>query len=157
MIANRRNLKAVLRGLLMADWPYNTRAWQRLRLLKLATDPLCYACSLRGTLTPGRAVDHIKAIKAGGAPFPALDGLMTLCERCHNEKTNAVDRPDRVSNGRRFKGFAADGSPIDPGDAWHGGGGLQSRERLGGRTDWKVTNILSFRHLSHRKADRKWH
>jgi 5-methylcytosine-specific restriction enzyme A len=107
----------------VAELPYNTRTWQRLRLAKLSADPLCYACELRGRLVSAVTVDHVKAIKAGGDPFPSLDGLMSLCERCHNEKTNAIDRPDRVASGRRFKGFDAHGNPIDPGDAWHGGGG----------------------------------
>ena len=105
----------------MADWPYNTRTWQRLRLAKLATNPLCYACELRGRAVQAVAVDHVKAIKAGGDPFPPLDGLTSLCERCHNEKTNAVDRPDRAPSARRFKGFDLHGNPIDPADEWHGG------------------------------------
>ncbi len=106
----------------MADWPYNTKTWRRLRLAKLASNPICYACELRGRAIPAVAVDHVKAIKAGGDPFPSLDGLMSLCDRCHNEKTNAVDRPDRAASGRRFKGFDVHGNPIDPGDDWHGGG-----------------------------------
>lgn len=106
----------------MAEWPYSTRTWKRLRLAKLAHDPMCFACELRGRIEPAIAVDHVKAIKAGGDPFPPLDGLMSLCERCHNEKTNAVDRPDRAATGRRFKGFDVNGNPIDPGDDWHGGG-----------------------------------
>ncbi|MER2536848.1 MAG: HNH endonuclease [Rhizobiaceae bacterium] len=106
----------------MADWPYNTKTWKRLRWAKLTADPLCYACKLRGRYVAAVAVDHVKAIKAGGDPFPTLAGLMSLCERCHNEKTNAVDRPDRASSGRRFKGFDAQGNPIDPDDDWHTGG-----------------------------------
>ncbi len=106
----------------MAHWPYNTRTWQRLRQAKLSSSPLCYACELRGWAVAAVAVDHVKAIRAGGDPFPPLDQLMSLCERCHNEKTNAVDRPDRSASGRRFKGFDVRGNPIDPGDDWHGGG-----------------------------------
>jgi 5-methylcytosine-specific restriction endonuclease McrA len=105
----------------MADWPYNTRNWQRLRLAKLAVNPLCYACELRGRAVQAVAVDHVKAINAGGDPFPDFDGLMSLCERCHNEKTKAVDHRDSGS-GRRFKGFDLLGNPIDPDDDWHGGG-----------------------------------
>lgn len=106
----------------MADWPYGTRTWKRLRLAKLASQPMCFACELRGQFVPAVAVDHVKAIKAGGDPFPPFEGLMSLCERCHNEKTNAVDRPDRSASGRRFKGFDLNGNPIDPDDDWHGGG-----------------------------------
>lgn len=89
-------------------------------MAKLAAEPLCYACKLRGQIAEAKAVDHITAINAGGDPFPALDGLMSLCERCHNDKTNAVDRPDRRGSGRRFKGFDLEGNPIDPGDDWFG-------------------------------------
>jgi 5-methylcytosine-specific restriction protein A len=106
----------------MADWPYSTAQWKRLRLLKLATDPTCYACALRGRIAPAVAVDHMKAVSAGGDPFPPLEELMSLCAPCHNEKTNAVDRPDRHRSLRRFKGFDVHGNPIDPADDWHGGG-----------------------------------
>lgn len=103
----------------MARWPYNTSTWQRLRLAKLSTNPLCYACELRGRIVQAVAVDHVKPINQGGEPFPALEGLMSLCERCHNEKTSAMDRPSMQSSGRRFKGFDVNGNPIDPGDEWH--------------------------------------
>lgn len=106
----------------MAKWPYNTETWRRLRKAKLARDPLCHGCMLRGCMVTARAVDHVRAISDGGDPFPDLDGLMSLCERCHNEKTNALDRHDRRGSGRRFKGFDAQGNPIDPGDEWHGRG-----------------------------------
>lgn len=106
----------------MADWPYNTRAWLRLRLAKLASEPTCYACRLAGRVVPAKAVDHVTPIKAGGDPFPPLDQLMSLCIPCHNRKTSAVDRPDRTPSIRRFRGFDVNGSPIDPEDAWHGGG-----------------------------------
>ncbi len=112
----------------MADWPYNTATWRRLRLAKLAHDPLCFACQLRGQVVLARAVDHIKSVKSGGDPFPSLAGLMSLCDRCHNEKTGAVDRPDRAATGRRFKGFDAEGNPIDPGDDWHGGGASKDQK-----------------------------
>ena len=102
----------------MASWPYNTGAWRALRKAKLAADPLCRACSLRGITVPAVAVDHVTPINQGGEPFPALDGLMALCVRCHNEKTAAQDRTHAKPFARRFKGFNADGNPIDPGDAW---------------------------------------
>lgn len=106
----------------MARWPYNTSAWLRLRAAKLAAEPLCKACQMRGNVTLANAVDHIVAIAKGGATFPALDGLMSLCERCHNEKTRAVDAGTNNATGRKFKGFDGDGNPIDSGDRWYGGG-----------------------------------
>ena len=107
----------------MANWPYCTSRWQKLRAAKLAAEPLCYACRLRGALVPAVAVDHVRPISKGGDPFPPLEGLMGLCERCHNEKTTAFDRVRQRHVSRRFKGFDADGNPIDPGDEWFAGGG----------------------------------
>lgn len=114
----------------MASWPYNTDTWQTLRRVKLASDPLCHACRLRGILTPARAVDHVRAIADGGHAFPPLNELMSLCFRCHNEKTASLDRSHSKPFARRFKGFDADGNPIDPGDAWHRGG-IKDEKALG--------------------------
>jgi 5-methylcytosine-specific restriction enzyme A len=97
----------------MAKWPYNTAAWQRLRLTKLASEPLCQPCKLRGKITTAKAVDHITPIARGGDAFPPLDGLMSMCERCHNEKTAAHDRKHKKPFARRFKGFDANGNPVD--------------------------------------------
>ena len=105
----------------MAAWPYSTATWQRLRRRKLYVQPFCEPCELRGRNVVADTVDHVKAIADGGDPFPDLDGLMSMCSRCHNEKTNAVDRPDRHGSGRRIKGFDVNGNPIDPADPWHGG------------------------------------
>lgn len=107
----------------MADWPYNTTRWQKLRKSKLRSDPLCFACGLRGKVVPARAVDHVEAISQGGDPFPALDGLMSLCLSCHSEKTMATDMPGRTKRERRFKGFDTNGNPIDPVDGWFSRGG----------------------------------
>lgn len=102
----------------MSKWPYHTSTWQKLRKAKLLRDPLCYACQLRGVMRSANTVDHIKAISAGGHPFPPFEGLMSLCTRCHNEKTTMVDRGQGNPFARRFKGCDADGNPIDPGDDW---------------------------------------
>ena len=115
----------------MAEWPYNTKAWQNLRKEKLGASPLCEACQLRGKTAPAIAVDQIKPIKQGGHPFPALGGLMSLCVPCHSEKTGRHDRVQGGTHGRRFQGIGVDGSPIDPADAWHGG--ADHHEDRGGR------------------------
>ena len=107
----------------MAKWPYCTSQWQRLRLAKLAASSVCAICEMRGETTEANTVDHIKAIRQGGDPFPDLDGLMSLCEACHNEKTANVDRRHDNPTGRRFKGCDAAGNPVDPADGWWGGGG----------------------------------
>lgn len=102
----------------MASWPYNTAAWKRLRQAKLTAEPTCKPCAARGQVVLAKAVDHVTPINAGGAPFPPLSGLMSMCERCHNEKTAANDRQNKKPFARKFKGFDANGNPIDPDDKW---------------------------------------
>lgn len=101
----------------MAAWPYNTKAWRDLRRAKLIDQPLCEACLRREIVEPADTVDHIVAIEKGGDPFPPLDQLMSMCARCHNEKTNAIDHPAASGFRRALKGFDVDGNPIDP-DGW---------------------------------------
>lgn len=96
----------------MAEWPYNTAAWQRLRLAKLSAEPLCEPCGKLGRVVAALHVDHVRAIAAGGDPFPSFDGLMSMCPSCHSVKTNAVDREG--GSGIRFKGVGVDGLPVDP-------------------------------------------
>lgn len=126
----------------MANWPYCTSRWARLREAKLCEKPLCEICERRGEIEPAVAVDHFKPINQGGAPFPELSGLLSLCERCHNEKTAAFDKPGGDGFRRRFKGVGSDGNPVDPFDPWHGGG--QSRTGLSGlRTGAEETRIFN--------------
>lgn len=106
----------------MADWPYNTTAWRKLRLSKLASEPLCEPCRIRGELTTANTVDHNTPVNAGGQPFPPLDGLTSMCARCHNEKTATFDKGNPKPFARRVKGFDENGSPLDPADPWSGGG-----------------------------------
>ncbi len=106
----------------MASWPYNTAQWQRLRKAKLAAEPLCQPCEARGAITAANTVDHVTPINDGGDPFPAFDGLMSMCARCHNEKTAANDRQHSKPFARQIKGFDSDGNPVDQGDEWHTGG-----------------------------------
>lgn len=103
----------------MADWPYNTQAWQRLRRLKLSASPLCEECKLRHILIPANTVDHRLAIRAGGQPFPDLEGLRSLCASCHSAKTARGEEAGaaRATNPRR--GCNVDGSPLDPRHAWN--------------------------------------
>ncbi|KAA3514803.1 HNH endonuclease [Agrobacterium vitis] len=117
----------------MAKWPYNTIQWQKLRLAKLTATPLCEPCRMRGQVTVAKAVDHMTPINAGGDPFPPLDGLTSMCERCHNEKTAANDRKHKKPFARKVKGFDASGNPADQSDAWHRGGGGSNHQNEAGR------------------------
>lgn len=102
----------------MAGWPYTTSKWRKLRLAKLSLSPVCYICERRGETELATVVDHIIPVRQGGDPFPAIEELMALCERCHNEKTASFDRTQGNAAGRRFKGCGADGNPVDPSDGW---------------------------------------
>lgn len=103
----------------MADWPYNTAAWRKLRLAKLAREPLCQPCMARDHLTSANTVDHVNPIADGGEAFPPFEGLMSMCARCHNEKTAANDRVHTKPFARQIKGVDVHGNPVDPSDGWH--------------------------------------
>jgi 5-methylcytosine-specific restriction protein A len=93
----------------MAQWPYGTSTWQRLRRLKLSTSPGCETCKRRGRLVYASVVDHIVPINAGGPAFPSLDGLQALCVQCHNSKTSREQRGEKVL----MKGCDVNGLPLD--------------------------------------------
>ena len=113
----------------MADWPYTTARWQRLRKAKLSEAPLCQTCEHRGRKVVAEHVDHVVAIKQGGPAFPAMDGLRALCPPCHSIKTNALDRAG--GKGVAIKGCDADGLPLDPDHPFLAGDTpLQGREAV---------------------------
>lgn len=102
----------------MAEWPYNTQRWQRLRRAKLSAEPLCEVCQQGGRLIPANTVDHNVAINDGGDPFPPLDGLTSMCAPCHTRKTSHVEvhRQGRVPT----KGVdPKTGRPVDPDHWWN--------------------------------------
>ena len=100
----------------MAKWPYSTAHWQRLRLAKLAQDPLCEYCP-PCTVTLAVEVDHRKAINNGGEPFE-WDNLASTCHSCHSSKTWHVDRLGKDSV--PVKGVdPATGRPLDPEHWWN--------------------------------------
>ena len=99
----------------MSTWPYNTAQWHRVRRLKLEENTLCEECLKLGRLEPAVAVDHIVAVKAGGDPFPTLDGLRSLCVSCHNRKTRIVEQQGKELT---VKGCDANGMPLDPVHPW---------------------------------------
>ena len=102
----------------MADWPYSTAAWQRLRLAKLAREPLCEDCEAIGKITPASHVDHVHAISDGGHAFPALDELSSKCLPCHSAKTARGAEAGAVRTTKPRKGCDANGNPLDQAHPW---------------------------------------
>ena len=102
----------------MADWPYSTKRWLRLRRLKLATNPLCESCLQVGRIECANAVDHKTPIANGGEAFPALDKLASLCTSCHSRKTAAeqAGKTEWLRKGCDERGF-----PLDRNHAWYKG------------------------------------
>lgn len=101
----------------MSRWPYNTAQWQRLRLDKLAVEPLCRVCREAGRLVEAQHVDHKRPISDGGDPFPGLDGLDSLCASCHSRKTWHTDvRGAAVPTGLKVDPMT--GLPAESGHWW---------------------------------------
>ena len=101
----------------MAEWPYSTRAWLKLRKAHLAIEPLCRGCKPH-RLTPASHVDHNVRISAGGPPCPAHDGLQSLCLACHSRKTARGTEAGAVRTTKPRRGCDADGRPLDPNHPW---------------------------------------
>lgn len=63
------------------------RNWQRVRLAKLARDPLCEDCAEAGRVVQATEVDH----RDGDVWNLAERNLRALCKPCHSRKTVAHD------------------------------------------------------------------
>ena len=102
----------------MAEWPYSTARWQRLRKVKLSASPLCEDCQPIGRLVKASHVDHVHAISDGGPPFPGLHGLRALCQPCHSAKTARGPEAGAVRSSKPRRGCDASGNPLDPEHPW---------------------------------------
>jgi 5-methylcytosine-specific restriction protein A len=108
----------------MSVWPYTTRRWERIRLLKLQESPLCEVCLQQfAEIVPAEIVDHrIPITKEGrekrlaAEAFPPLDALASLCQSHHNQKTRAEQLGEK--NWMR-KGCDIFGRPNDPDHPWN--------------------------------------
>ena len=91
---------------------YDLQAWRRTSRAFLAAHPLCALCTTEGRIRIAKQVDHIKAVKDGGARFDWTN-LQALCDRCHMHKTLVVEQ------GKHVSGVTADGTPMDPNHWWN--------------------------------------
>lgn len=98
----------------MTNWYHNSSTWKHLRRAKLSVQPLCEVCIRREVVEPAKVVDHIIPVSAGGEKFPPLDGLMSMCQACHNHKTNA----ERSGKAGKYKGCDINGDPLFDDDGW---------------------------------------
>jgi 5-methylcytosine-specific restriction protein A len=87
-----------------ADWRY------RLQPLKLSRDPLCERCARVNRIERASQVHHIVDVSKGGAAYPTLDELESLCHSCHSMITQARKRGGEYYS----KGCDARGLPLDP-------------------------------------------
>jgi 5-methylcytosine-specific restriction endonuclease McrA len=72
----------------VAERPYSTAAWQRVRAVQLRREPLCALCLLLGIARPAEHVDHIVPLANAGAVFD-FENLRSLCASCHSRITAA--------------------------------------------------------------------
>lgn len=106
----------------MADWPYNSANWKRLRKAHLAAFPWCEGCKHMGKPhVLANTVDHRVPISEGGPAFAGHDGLASYCPACHNAKTARGSEHGAVRSNKPRRGCNPDGSPLDPAHPWHGG------------------------------------
>ena len=103
----------------MADWPYNTATWKRLRAAHLSLFPVCEGCEAMGRMTAANTVDHRVPVNAGGDPFPPHDGLASYCPGCHGAKTARGVEAGAARSTKPRRGCNPDGSPLDPDHPWH--------------------------------------
>jgi len=76
------------------DKTYDKSKWRYgLRVKMLKQYPYCMICKVR----PSEHVDHIIALRAGGAN--SMDNLQALCASCHSKKTAKFDRGRTVGGG----------------------------------------------------------
>ena len=73
---------------------YNTERWKRLRAWKIANNPLCEMCLLKGIVTPAEDVHHMTSFMSTDDPdrrhHLAFDyeNLQSICKPCHQSEHN---------------------------------------------------------------------
>ena len=115
---------------------YDSPEWHKMRGKVLRAFPVCQGL---GCTEPSKRVDHIKAIRDGGAPLEGAN-LQALCVSCHNSKTARNDG----GFGNRKKSLKAtvssatsrDGRPLDPKHHWNKKSGEGEAQRNTKPPNW---------------------
>jgi len=66
--------------------------WRKVRLIKLAQDPLCEDCLRFGITEPAVMVHHIKSIEERPDLRLIMSNLESLCNNCHEVKPSTIKR-----------------------------------------------------------------
>lgn len=91
----------------MANWPYSTARWRRLRAMQLSNHPCCAYCERLGIVTPATLVDHIVPVRLDRARAFDQTNLQSLCAPCHNSIKQREERADADE-----RGCDVDGIPL---------------------------------------------
>jgi len=85
----------------MADWPYNTTQWQRIRRMVLQRQPVCAACLELGYAAKAEVVDHIEPVRDRPDLAFTMTNLRGLCKLCHDAaKQKEEKRGHEIGCGR---------------------------------------------------------
>ena len=66
--------------------------WQKVRAIKLQTDPLCEKCKSMGRIIGASEVHHIKPIRTHPELCYVIENLMSLCVPCHRQLDAELER-----------------------------------------------------------------
>jgi 5-methylcytosine-specific restriction enzyme A len=88
---------------------YKTERWKAVRLMAKRRDGWkCVSCGIKGVRLE---VDHIKALRNGGAPYD-LNNLQSLCARCHTKKTRIeCGHPEKTPERKAWDALLRAGLP----------------------------------------------
>ena len=87
---------------------YDTSRWKRLRLQKLAEQPLCQKCQKKGITLEANVVHHMKPHKGDlNLFYCSIAQLESLCAQCHNIITGQIEPYGFTTD------IGLDGWPID--------------------------------------------
>jgi 5-methylcytosine-specific restriction protein A len=75
---------------------YNSRRWRNYRVGYLKRHPLCVACSREGVVALAKIVDHVVAMRDGGAPWDESNH-QGLCMTHHQRKRQAEGQARRTN------------------------------------------------------------
>lgn len=70
------------------DGFYQSVDWRKLRNHFIQEHPLCSNCNNKGIIQEAEMVDHILPISQGGNKLDSKN-LQSLCNKCHNRKSNS--------------------------------------------------------------------